>query len=204
LVQRGIAYVLEYRRNQNKSARGEWDFNNYLYNRLAHERRRGLDVVFWQFLVDELARWKAFRPYTKEYTNEMGLERLERLRTHYALLSARCAQLDFRLNEVSWVDVFPLFEVAAEIKPVISPSPVFASKLCHFLCPPIFPVFDNTMVKSGKIGYREYWTECKKRWEEAPEKDALIQVLRREIPERPCDHYPWSTKIVELCQYDPV
>jgi hypothetical protein len=66
--------------------------------------------------------------------------------------------------------VAPLFEVAAEIKPVL--SPVFASKLCHFLCPSIFPVFDNTLVKTGKIGYREYWTECENWWEEAPQKAA--------------------------------
>ena len=46
-----------------------------------------------------------------------------------------------------------LFEVAAEIKPVKHGSPVFPSKLCHFLCPSIYPVFDNTLVKTGKIEY---------------------------------------------------
>jgi hypothetical protein len=135
-----------------------------------------------------------------ETINKRGFERLERLRTHYEPLSTVSVRLDHELT-VTWRDVFPLFKVAAEIKPVKNDSPVFPSKLCHFLCPSIFPVFDNTLVKTGKIKYREYWTEFKNQWEKAPEKGALIQELKRHISEAPCDHYPWPTKIFELCQY---
>ena len=147
-LQQGIQHLYNYLGKHNVLWRpeGQWDFHNSLYERLEHERRRGLDETFWQFLVDELARWKAFRGQkgiTKEFIYEMGLERLERLRTSYTPLSACCAPLDYGFNQVNWADVSPLFEVAAEIKPV--KSPVFASKLCHFLCPSIFPVFDNTL-----------------------------------------------------------
>ncbi|MGA7644474.1 MAG: hypothetical protein WBW56_19915, partial [Syntrophobacteraceae bacterium] len=91
-LQSGIEYLFKHFREQNMPAEGEWDFHNSLYEELTHERRSGLDVTFWQFLVDELARWKAFRPFTKKFTYEMGLERLERLRTHYAPLSACCTR----------------------------------------------------------------------------------------------------------------
>jgi len=199
-LQHGIKHLDNYLKTHS-NVLWERDFHNSLYERLEHQRSRGLDEAFWQFLVDELAKWKAFRPTPREIIIERGLERLERLRTHYAPLSTVSVQLDHGLSQVSWRDVFPLFRVAAEIKPVKHGSPVFPSKLCHFLCPSIYPVFDNTLVKTGKIEYMEYWTECKKKWEKAPGKGALIQELKSHFPEAACDHYPWPTRIFEICQY---
>ena len=50
-LQSGIEYLFKHFREQNMPAEGEWDFHNSLYEELTHERRSGLDVTFWQFLV---------------------------------------------------------------------------------------------------------------------------------------------------------
>jgi hypothetical protein len=202
-LQQGINHLCVYV-GTHKVSWWNGDFHNSLYQSLEYQRRRGLHEDFWRFLVQKLVEWKAHRNQkgiTKQDIYTRGCERLDRLRNHYTVLLPHCTEPDY--DELSWVNVSPLFEVASEIKPVEGNSPVFPSKLCHFLCPSIYPVFDNTLVKTGKIEYEVYWNEFKEQWEKASEKVALIEELKGHFPkaEAPCDHYPWPTKIFELCQY---
>lgn len=77
-------------------------------------------------------------------------------------------------------------------------SPVFASKLCHFLLPNIFPVIDHAVVDVNGC-YFDYWTYCSRQWQGCEEKALLIDIMKKAIGVSVFAQYPFSTKIVELC-----
>jgi len=202
-LRRGIGERFMYVEKKGQSREGEWDFHNDLYCALESYRRRGLDEEFWDFLVDKLWEWRAIRgrkEHTKLGIRNEGLKRFSHLqRCFYRLAGNGNSELP-TVEMVQWVDVEPFFKVAQEIKGVS--SPVFASKLCHFLVPAAYFIFDNTLVKRGWKEYRNYWGDCRNAWLVQADKQALRQELRKKMPDAPCETYPWSTKITELCQFD--
>ena len=78
-------------------------------------------------------------------------------------------------------------------------SPVFASKLCHFILPSAFPVVDGEAVQGSAIPYVDYWERCRACWTGCREKRELRAELRDRMSSEPIVSYPWSTKITELC-----
>ena len=176
----------------------EWpaDFHNRLYSELLQLRQNGLDSKWWQEIVDVLSDWKAMRPKSKEWINERGLERLTQLNEQYNLILMGNDNREPDLAAVDWEQLVALFNSAASIKNVA--SPVFGSKLCHFIFPSAFPVVDREFV-GIRGGYEVHWFCCKAHWIECEEKEELMEILKRAINPPILPGYPWATKITELC-----
>jgi hypothetical protein len=101
------------------------------------------------------------------------------------------------LQTACWEQIAPLFAIAHAIKDV--DSPVFGSKLCHFLLPDAFPVIDRSAVGLGWRSYEEYWRYCHEQWVECSQKSDLTDALRREVGFELMPSYPFTTKLTELC-----
>ncbi|MBI3469364.1 MAG: hypothetical protein HY000_40700 [Planctomycetes bacterium] len=201
-LRHGIRERLDYVQNKGKSKGDEWPHNE-LYRELERHRTRGLDEEFWDFLVDTLTKWSAIRgteEHTKEAIHTEGLKRLPELRRCFYRLARNGNSKLPTVETVEWADVEPLFNVAWQVKKCKNNSPVFASKLCHFLVPSAYFIFDNTLVKPGWNEYRDYWEDCRRAWLDRSDKQALRPELRKKIPD-PCSTFPWPTKITELCQF---
>lgn len=152
-------------------------------------------------MVDTLAQWRATRGLTKKEIRLRGKQKLPKLQEQCVSL------LDDQDNEpqlscFDWEHVKDLFDTAWDIKGVN--SPVFASKLCHFLFPNLFPVADRALINIHKSTYREYWTICKFGWSQCTTRQSLQDELRQNIQSMPIPSYPWSTKITELCYISQV
>lgn len=200
-LRRGIEHLFKYRKDRNRSGRGVWEFHDPLYRELKLRANNGISESFWRFLVDELTHWRAIRPRTKQWIFDQGIRKLPQLKRHYQRILDLHDGPEQSIEVMNWSELNELFSIAAEIKDVA--SPVFASKLCHFLLPPAFPVLDNTLVRSNWKTYEQYWSFCKNEWLGCTQKDILIAELQREMPTSPCSFYPWATKITELCCFDP-
>ncbi len=177
----------------------------YRYSRLEEHRVRGLDQRFWTFLVEKLWEWKAIRGtsvHTKKFIHDEGLKRFTEVQYCFSRLAGNEPNNLPTIETLDWAEVEPLFNVAVQIKGVSSPT--FASKLCHFLVPGAYFVFDGILVKRGWSDYRQYWEGCRAEWLKQSGKQALKDTLKRNMPYNsiPCATYPWPTKITELCQFD--
>jgi len=172
------------------------DFHNQLYSQLFRLRQDGLNNEWWQEIVEHLWKWKAIRPKPKQFVYRRGLERLAQLDKECRLILTKNNGHDPDLATVGWEQLSTFFNVAVSIKSVA--SPVFASKLCHFIFPEAFVVVDTKAVGIRK-GYKEHWAKCKTDWVRCEERQKLIEVLKRAISEPVTPGYPWATKITELC-----
>ena len=77
-------------------------------------------------------------------------------------------------------------------------SPVFASKLCHFIFPSAFPIADRAAVGVA-ANYDKHWARCRDLWLGCNAREQLIAKLKQAIAEPVTPGYPWATKITELC-----
>jgi len=171
------------------------DLHNELYRNLHEWKQGGLTPDWWARIVDVLSGWRAIRPRTKAFIYEHGIGCLSALEDEYLRLARLTLNDQPCLSDFYWNEVAGLFELARSIKGV--DSPVFASKLCHFLMPNIYPVIDHAVV--GVNGsYAEYWALCARLWAECEEKAALVETVKTAIGDSVFDRYPFSTKIVEL------
>lgn len=203
-LQQGIDIVFR-RLKQRRGSKGIWLFHNDLYSKMEEYRSSGIDTRCWSFLMDSLAQWKAIRgtaDHTKESIREKGLHLLPILRERFNNLVGQQLILP-TIENITWKDIEPLFLVAKDIKGV--EGPMFASKLCHFLLPSAFFVFDNTLVKRGWANYQQYWEDCRTAWMAVgDDSEHLKRLLKNNMPSHctPCVTYPWPTKITELCQFE--
>jgi hypothetical protein len=173
------------------------DFHNQRYKDLEQFMVKGLNGEWWQKIVDVLCEWKAIRPLSKAAIYQRGLGYLNQLCTEYNRILLVKQEQELDLGTASWDMLSGLYIVASSIKNVS--SPVFGSKLCHFIIPNAFPVIDNYVIGIGKIVYQDYWSFCSTQWRSCDFEQGLIQRLRQEIVDEVAEHYPWSTKITELC-----
>ena len=104
-----------------------------------------------------------------------------------------------KIENAEWKDVSTLFDLTQRIKG--SQSPVFASKLCHFLFPSAFVVVDWTLTGCAGRPYGAFWAEAQHAWLRLSisHRRRLVEELRRAIRQPGSGRYPWATKIVELC-----
>jgi len=95
-----------------------------------------------------------------------------------------------------WEVIEALFTIVSNIKPH---SPVFASKMCHFLFPKLFIVMDN--LATSVIDYEFYWRGMKDEWSRFKEKDLARNIFANAIQSDKSIHplYPFETRIMELC-----
>ncbi|MEP6755081.1 MAG: hypothetical protein ABJA67_06250 [Chthonomonadales bacterium] len=173
------------------------DFHNEYYQELSRLKQNGLNANWWRQMVNYLSGWRALRPLTKEEIHGRAVGRLGQLQTTYNHIVASHAGESLNLTTVNWESLEELYSVAFDIKDVN--SPVFGSKLCHFILPNAFPVIDRDVIGVDARAYHEYWQFCKVQWTECTEREALQQMLRQAIGEAVHIEYPYSTKVTELC-----
>jgi hypothetical protein len=179
---------------------GESDFNNRLYRELSTRRDSGR--LTWVRLVDELSGWRALRTslpgHDKGWYLARGEEPFRRMLVLAARIQSAHAGRDPIITETSPEELSEMFEIAIDIKNVS--SPVFASKLCHFLMPSAFPVADQDMLGISTVDrYWKYWKACAEGWRVNKEKEALKAHLRDAMSTTPFVGYPWAVKVAELC-----
>src|SRR5690348_16167894 len=115
--------------------RTQWDrdFHQGLYRRLARKRESGVALFLDSDMVHLLRDWKATRGVSNAFVQERGAEYWPNVVQLYKSLLVIGEEAIPDFGAVTWQQVAPLFYEVAKIKGVA--SPVFASKLCHFLLP---------------------------------------------------------------------
>jgi len=130
----------------------ELDFGNDIYTTQARLLSEGATEQWWSETVPVLARWLALRPFSKDEILERGRHVLGSIDDAFRRL-----RMAPPFGHVSWAELAPLFDVAWSIKAVN--SPVFASKLCHFMRPDLYVVIDGDAV-GLQAPYPLYWQAC--------------------------------------------
>ncbi len=184
---------------------GTGDFNNSEYEAIYSARRDGLTDSWWNATVDRLWNWRAIRsprpPNTKDAIKERGNERLPMLATQFKSIRTLTSG-EPGIKDVEWDDIAELYELSFEVKCCNRRigSPVFASKMCHFIFPNIFPVMDN--FATGVFDYEFYWRGIRDEWLRFPRKIGMINYLQSYIESRNGvgNLHPYETKVLELCQ----
>ena len=173
------------------------DFHCSFYEELR-QNVPGITAASWEYLLGELWDWRAIRPLPTATIRRKGLKRLPRLRNACRSLQRSVPGGKPSISTLQWPKAEKLFYIAQEIKGV--ESPVFASKLCHFLLPKCYPIIDQTAIGLHGISYEEYWLQTKSRWTQCSSRRILKEELRRRMSRKPSVGYPWETKIPELCR----
>jgi len=207
MPQRARPVNLENLRIGIRKKKNKWKDHNELYMDLEQYRLQGITEKFWGYLFGTLKGWQALKPKSMEEIGEIykeGIEKLPELENRYNNLSqfGDPSRLSIESESLKWEDVSPLFELAQSLKGMRPPT--FGSKLCHFLFPSVYFIWDNNLVKADSKwieNYQTYWEDLRTEWRKAEDKESLKQELRRHIRNEPCASYPWVTKISEICQY---
>lgn len=180
------------------------DFHNNFYQDLHLRRQHGLNTQWWSPTVDDLWRWKAIRPLKKGIVLARGQNNLEHLQRGYAGVQGILGNRTPSLSNLDWKDVANLYHIVSRIKNVN--SPVFGSKLCHFIMPDAFPVMDSNMIEKlrevtgvSAHSYQDYWQFCKSQWVGCVAQDQLVRTMQKAIGPNIFLHYPYAAKITELC-----
>lgn len=172
------------------------DFHNHFYERMY--RLGSVNRSSWYTIVDELASWSALRPVPKDEIIKNGFQAIDKIDALIRQLMHNHDLGTTDFSQVDWDEILPIFQTANAIKN--SSTPMFGSKLCHFILPKLFPVFDSFVgEKVGTNDYRTYWEKSREGWKNCTEKNVLAGVLQREIGNSVFRNYPWATKITELC-----
>lgn len=172
------------------------DFHNHFYERMYH--LGSVNRASWYTIVDELASWSALRPVPKDEIIRNGFSVIGNIDALIRQLMKNYDLSNTDFSQVEWDEILPLFQTANSIKN--SSTPMFGSKLCHFILPKLFPVYDSFVgERVGTNDYRIYWEMCREGWKKCNGKNDLVDVLQREIGHSVFQLYPWATKISELC-----
>lgn len=180
--------------------RTKWprDFHNAVYHELYDLRRNGLSGLWWEKTVDRLAVWQATRPFTKLEISQRGFRSLAELRRLYIDVCSH-SESEPAFSTTSWDQVGALYHLLSMIKK--SHTPVFPSKLGHFIFPRLFIIVDHKA--TGTTDYEDLWRETQAAWivfygqEEA--KNILTKEIAKHSVRQVHTHYPFETKIIELC-----
>ncbi len=174
------------------------DVHNKEYHDIYEARAQGVTKTWWEATVKRLYKWKATRGRgcTIDLIRERGREQLNQISQQYERLISAGEPC---ITNLHWVDIDQLFGIAFTIKS--SKTPVFASKMCHFLFPKLFIVMDNEATGVGH--YELFWRGLKDAWNEFEQKDQARTFLfnainnRQKLPLHP--NYPVETTIMEIC-----
>lgn len=180
------------------------DFHNRDYPILAAENPDGrFDADWWTNVQPRLTRWNAFRPVARAVVAANVAANAADLATAWNQSCKPYRSADIADPAVTWEAVQAFPKVVFRLKPTRSGSPVFPSKLCHFLLPKVFPVIDGLALAGHSLTYEAYFRLVKGTWAATP--DDMQQRLTAEITHlvnesgRPLDPaFPVVTKIVEL------
>jgi len=178
------------------------DYLNDEYYKIYQDCAGGLTEQWLTVTVDRLAKWSATRSSKPGNTKAKFLvllkAKLPNFRTEYQRI-LDLQEIEPSINTVSWQDIDTLYRMMATTK---NGSPVFASKLGHFMFPNVFIVMDNRA--TGVMTYDYYWQGIVNEWRLFADKTIAINLLKTEIGKKASqtshDYYPYETKIMELCQ----
>ncbi len=174
------------------------DFHNEFYQHIAHIRAQGLfNQEWWDAFLPILRQWRATRPRSSEFLTERAQARFEDLNIIWNQNIAPLLGLD--IEAIEWINIARFVLLVGEIKNV--QSPVFVSKLCHFLAPHIFPVIDNKAMGKPFDSYEEYYNAGRQEWHETDHdtRGALLEIITNEIGADMMPDYPLKSKVIELC-----
>lgn len=144
------------------------DFHNAVYYELYDLKKNGLSNSWWDKTVDRLWDWRAIRPLSKTVISRRGLEVLPFIRKAYFDLWNK-SQDEPSFLDCEWQEAAQLYNILSNIKG--SHSPVFPSKLGHFIFPNLFIVMDNKA--TGTNDYQMFWQSMKEGWNEFNEKPEI-------------------------------
>jgi hypothetical protein len=188
-----------------KGGQRNWgaDLINSEYKAIFDSKSAGISEEWWAATVDRLWNWKAIRapkpPNTKEAIKTGGTERLNTIAVLFESVRS-LIQPEPSITDVCWDNIEQLFKLSCEIKRPNGRigSPVFASKMCHFMFPRIFPVIDN--LATGIFDYEFYWRGMKDEWVRFKQKEEAQAILKSSIETLEPIHplYPFETKIIEI------
>ena len=177
------------------------DMLNADYYDIYAERSSVGTGTWWTATLNRLGKWRAIRPKSKSYIQSRGQDRLSAIARWYSNVRGTSAT-EPCIADMEWEDVAPLFALAYGIKR--DKSPVFASKMCHFMFPKLFLVLDNKA--TGIFEYEFCWRGLKDEWSRFTKKSGACSLVAQVIasgkaasakPIHP--DYPYETKIMELC-----
>jgi hypothetical protein len=176
------------------------DYLNLEYYTIYEDRNGGLTKGWLGLTVNRLARWRAIRskkpPNSKEQIFALLSGILRELENQYQRI-LNLSKREPSVTHVSWEDIDPLY-TTGDIK---NGSPVFASKLSHFIFPKVFIVMDRSGTETSPYDY--YWQGMVNEWRSFKDKHVAIDALKKQIEKnssRPVHpEYPFQTKIIELC-----
>ncbi len=174
------------------------DFHNAFYQHIAAIRAQGLfNQEWWDAFLPILRQWRATRPRSSEYLTERAQNRFDALNNIWNQNIVPVIGQD--IEAIEWINIAPFVSSVAEIKNVH--SPVFSSKLCHFLAPHIFPVVDNAAMGNPFESYEEYFNSGRQEWRETDNETrrALMDIIANEIGPDMVPDYPVKSKVIELC-----
>ncbi len=179
------------------------DLLNRFYNELYAERPSRLDEKWWNAAVRRLAAWRAIRsprpPNSAAEMLALGAHWLDGLDARFQRILRRADGQEPSLAGLTWEDIEPLFDYMYAVKGTA--SPVFASKLGHFLFPNAFIVLDN--LATGIFPYEVVWRGMQQAWNDLleGEKETARKLLVDQIRSTGATvhpNYPFETKIAEL------
>ena len=191
---RELNQAIAYWRNTN------WpqDFHNGFYQHLGEIRAQGLfNQKWWDAYLPILRQWRATRPKSSAYMTQRAQNSFNALNSIWNQDIVPVMAQD--IETIEWQIIAPFVRLVAEIKNVH--SPVFCSKLCHFLAPHIFPVVDNAAMGNPFDSYEEYFSAGRREWYETENdtRNILIDLISNEIGTNMVPDYPIKCKIIELC-----
>ena len=174
------------------------DFHNAFYQHIANLWVQGLfNQEWWDAFLPILRQWRATRPRSSEYLTERAQNRFDALRNIWINNIVNVIGQD--IEAIEWQNIAPFVGMVAEIKNV--QSPVFSSKLCHFLAPHIFPVVDNAAMGNPFDSYQAYFNTGRQEWCETDNdtRGILTNLITNEIGPNMVQGYPVKCKVIELC-----
>lgn len=191
-LNQGIAYW--------KNTKWPQDFHNQFYQEIAAIRQaHGLfNQGWWDAFLPILRQWRATRPRSSEYLTERAQDRFGDLNNIWNQDIVPVIEKD--IETIEWKTIDRFVRLVAEIKNV--QSPVWESKLCHFLAPHIFPVIDNVAMGKSFEWYEEYFETRRNEWNESDDntRNVLTNRISDEIGHNTITpNYPVKSKIIELC-----
>jgi hypothetical protein len=194
-----------------KVVSSEWasDFHNSMYRKfdMLEELEPFTEEWWLRFIMPRVGTWKAYRPVTKEQIIEWALPHLDEMAEAYR--ESVLPYLDTPFENLEWSKISKLPDTVALAKrdnygrP--QHSPVFRSKVAHWIMPRLYPVADQEVLGiSGS--YESYWGATQEAWVAiAPDEreemaERLIAQIERASRMSMYDRYPAEVKIVELCR----
>lgn len=156
------------------------------------------DRRWWDRCWPVLQHWRATRRGGgRALMTRRAEERFDALRTAWS--EAVAPHLSQDIAELEWHQIERLPIIAAQIKNV--GSPVFSSKLCHFLAPNIFPVVDNKAMGNPFRSYQDYFTTGRSEWFQTDHvtQRSLVEVLTLSVGRPLPAVFPLKCKLIELC-----